>query len=221
MQNIKMYCYNYFLAFYRDDSAASGWNNLVFPNVGMPHVLWQSGGVNRLVSTEYDDHEKAQAAAIGAKSLGAAGAREEQQVRGRDARSGDARNALVAEYQQMVSDLVNFLDYMAEPAKNKRIRLGLVVLLYLGVLFFFALPAQTRILEGRPLATIVKAVAKLLRGPAASLCPRSALAVRPSTISGLAAGRRASGPLATLCIAPIAASAWWTFGSSLPLSHPD
>ena len=38
----------------------------------------------------------------------------------------------------MVADLVNFLDYMAEPAKNKRISLGLIVLLYLGVLFVFA-----------------------------------------------------------------------------------
>ena len=43
--------YNYFLGFYKDDASASGWNNLVFPNVGMPHVLWAQGGVNRLVST--------------------------------------------------------------------------------------------------------------------------------------------------------------------------
>jgi cytochrome c1 len=42
------------------------------------------------------------------------------------------------EYQRTVADLVNFLDYMAEPAKNQRTRIGLVVLLYLGVLFIFA-----------------------------------------------------------------------------------
>jgi ubiquinol-cytochrome c reductase cytochrome c1 subunit len=42
------------------------------------------------------------------------------------------------EYQRMVADLVNFLDYMGEPAKNKRLSLGLIVLLYLGVLFVFA-----------------------------------------------------------------------------------
>ena len=36
--------YNYFLGFYRDDRRASGWNNLVFPNVAMPHVLWQLSG---------------------------------------------------------------------------------------------------------------------------------------------------------------------------------
>ena len=42
------------------------------------------------------------------------------------------------EYQHLVADLVNFLDYMGEPAKNQRTRLGLIVRRYLGVLFFFA-----------------------------------------------------------------------------------
>jgi cytochrome c1 len=42
------------------------------------------------------------------------------------------------EYQRTIADLVNFLDYMSEPAKNQRLALGLVVLLYLGVLFVFA-----------------------------------------------------------------------------------
>jgi ubiquinol-cytochrome c reductase cytochrome c1 subunit len=42
------------------------------------------------------------------------------------------------EYQNLVADLVNFLDYMGEPAKNKRVSLGLAVLMYLGVLFVFA-----------------------------------------------------------------------------------
>ena len=39
------------------------------------------------------------------------------------------------EYRAFVADLVNFMDYMAEPTKNQRISLGIVVLLYLGVLF--------------------------------------------------------------------------------------
>jgi ubiquinol-cytochrome c reductase cytochrome c1 subunit len=43
-----------------------------------------------------------------------------------------------AQYKTMVADLVNFLDFMGEPAKNRRISLGIVVLLYLGLLFVFA-----------------------------------------------------------------------------------
>ena len=41
------------------------------------------------------------------------------------------------EYEAFAADLVNYLDYMAEPSKNKRISIGLIVLLYLGVLFVF------------------------------------------------------------------------------------
>lgn len=39
------YLYTYLCAFYRDTSRATGWNNLVFPAVGMPHVLWQRRGL--------------------------------------------------------------------------------------------------------------------------------------------------------------------------------
>ena len=39
------------------------------------------------------------------------------------------------EYRVFVADLVNYLDYMAEPIKNERINIGIVVLIFLGVLF--------------------------------------------------------------------------------------
>ena len=130
--------YNYFLGFYRDDASASGWNNLVFPNVGMPHVLWKQGGVNRLVATEYPDHEAAVAAAIGVKGLAVlAPAKDHKYVV--SALAVDEPGAMTpAQYKTMVADLVNYLDYMAEPSKNKRINLGIIVLLYLGLLFVFA-----------------------------------------------------------------------------------
>ncbi|MFO1325660.1 MAG: cytochrome c1 [Burkholderiales bacterium] len=129
--------YNYFLGFYRDDTTPSGWNNLVFPNVGMPHVLWQLSGQGRLVQTEFDSHERALAAAIAVKGLvkvepGTGGKWYVRTVAG----DPDAPGTLSqVEYQAFVADLVNYLEYMGEPNKNKRISLGIVVLLYLGVLF--------------------------------------------------------------------------------------
>lgn len=36
--------YTYLRSFYRDDNRPSGWNNLVFANVAMPHVLWELQG---------------------------------------------------------------------------------------------------------------------------------------------------------------------------------
>jgi len=36
--------YTYLRSFYRDDKRPTGWNNTVFENVGMPHVLWETQG---------------------------------------------------------------------------------------------------------------------------------------------------------------------------------
>jgi len=36
--------YSYLRGFYRDESRPTGWNNVVFENVGMPHVLWELQG---------------------------------------------------------------------------------------------------------------------------------------------------------------------------------
>lgn len=36
--------YTYLRGFYRDSSRPSGWNNIIFENVGMPHVLWELQG---------------------------------------------------------------------------------------------------------------------------------------------------------------------------------
>jgi ubiquinol-cytochrome c reductase cytochrome c1 subunit len=36
--------YTYLRSFYRDEARPSGWNNVVFSNVGMPHVLWELQG---------------------------------------------------------------------------------------------------------------------------------------------------------------------------------
>jgi ubiquinol-cytochrome c reductase cytochrome c1 subunit len=130
--------YNYLLGFYRDEASATGWNNIVFPNVGMPHVLWELSGSNKLVKAEFDNHEKATAAAIAAKGLSLV----EAQPGGKWAVltvANDTPGTMSrVEYEAFAADLVNYLDYMAEPSRNKRINIGIVVLLYLGVLFAFA-----------------------------------------------------------------------------------
>jgi len=36
--------YTYLRGFYRDPSRPTGWNNIAFENVGMPHVLWELQG---------------------------------------------------------------------------------------------------------------------------------------------------------------------------------
>ena len=40
--------YTYLRTFYRDPKTATGWNNVVFPNVAMPHALWTLQGERAL-----------------------------------------------------------------------------------------------------------------------------------------------------------------------------
>jgi ubiquinol-cytochrome c reductase cytochrome c1 subunit len=130
--------YSYLLGFYRDEKSATGWNNIVFPNVGMPNVLWELSGENKLVETEYEDHEKATAAAIAVKGISALEPLTGHKYSVREVALGVPGTMTRAEYETFVADIVNYMDYMAEPVRNKRVHLGLIVLLFLGVLFVFA-----------------------------------------------------------------------------------
>ena len=111
--------YTYLRTFYRDDNRATGWNNLVFPSVGMPHVLWELQGQRAAKFVEVEEH--------GEKVHKFAGF--EQITPGKMS---------TLEYDQATSDLVGFLDWMAEPAQNQRKRLGVWVLMFLGVFTVFA-----------------------------------------------------------------------------------
>ena len=130
--------YNYFLAFYRDDASATGWNNLVFHNVSMPHVLWREAGTKRLVENEFESHEKAQAAAIAATGIVLLAPAKNHRFVVETLAVETPGTLTPVQYKSMVADLVNYLDYMGEPVKNQRISLGYIALLYLIVLFVFA-----------------------------------------------------------------------------------
>ena len=112
--------YSYLRGFYRDESRPTGWNNTVFDKVGMPHVLWQLQGEQRLVVTE---------------TVGADGVKSEKHALVL-AKKGSLSPA---EYDMLIADLVNYLDFMAEPAKAQRKQLGFFVLIFLFAFFFVAL----------------------------------------------------------------------------------
>ncbi len=113
--------YSYLRSFYRDPEAKSGWNNTVFPNVAMPHVLWEYQGSQALkVEQKMDSH------------------------------TGDVKvsSKLVLErpgkmsrleYDQYTADLVNYLAYMAEPAQTSRKHWGILVLFFLAGFFVLTL----------------------------------------------------------------------------------
>ena len=100
--------YTYLRSFYRDENRPTGWNNVVFENVGMPHVLYGLQGQQVL---NHETHKL------------------ELAVPGQLA---------PAEYDKAVSDLVSFMVWMAEPDQEFRKTLGYGVLAFLFVLFLLA-----------------------------------------------------------------------------------
>ncbi len=117
--------YTYLRSFYRDPARPTGWNNVVYRDVGMPHVLWQLQGEQAL-RTEVIE-------------IPLGGDEEEVLKREEQKLVLAAPGSLTpVEYDRLVADLVNFLSYMAEPAKRTRIEIGIYVLLFLGLLFVLA-----------------------------------------------------------------------------------
>jgi len=113
------YLYTYLRTYYRDETKATGWNNLAFPSVAMPHVLWELQGVRTPVYEEKEEHGHKVAIFKGW-----------QQV--------TPGTMTPLQYDQAMGDLVGYLQWMGEPAQNTRIRVGVWVLIFLLGLTFVA-----------------------------------------------------------------------------------
>ncbi|PZQ67802.1 MAG: cytochrome c1 [Variovorax paradoxus] len=112
------YLYTYLRTFYRDDTKATGWNNLAFPSVGMPNVLWELQGDRRPVYDKVEQH-----------------GHETEVLKGWEQVTPGTMTPL--QFDQAVGDLVNYMQWMAEPAQNTRIRVGVWVLLFLAMALVF------------------------------------------------------------------------------------
>jgi ubiquinol-cytochrome c reductase cytochrome c1 subunit len=110
--------YTYLRTFYKDDTRAIGWNNMVFPNVGMPHALWELQGIRKAnFADEKDPRDPAKTV---------------HKFTGFEQVQPGQMSAI--EYDSAVADLVSFMSWMSEPVQNKRRQLGVWVLLFMGIL---------------------------------------------------------------------------------------
>ncbi|AKH37378.1 MULTISPECIES: cytochrome c1 [Nitrosomonas] len=99
--------YTYLRSFYRDESSSSGWNNLIFDKVAMPHVLYQLQGLQTLNVKSQDGLE------VKELNLSVPGLLSKE------------------EYDNFAADLVNYIVYLGEPHANYRKKLGAFVLIFL------------------------------------------------------------------------------------------
>ena len=100
--------YAYMRGFYRDQTTPTGWNNIVYDKVAMPHVLYELQGEQVL------NHETHKLELVKPGKLSP------------------------SEYNAYIGDLTNYMAFMAEPGKQQRQRIGWWVLLFLGVILVLA-----------------------------------------------------------------------------------
>ncbi len=116
------YLYTYLRTYYRDDTKPTGWNNLAYPNVGMPHALWElQGQRSALFEAQQDPHNPTHSVQV---------------FKGYQQLTPGLMTP--AQYDEAVADLVAYLQWMGEPAQNQRVRLGVWVLLFLTIFTFIA-----------------------------------------------------------------------------------
>lgn len=103
--------YTYMKSFYVDKGRPWGVNNLVFPDVGMPHVLLKYQGMQILKEQMEHNNDPAKSLEL-------------------------SDNGLLSKsrYDILVKDLVTFLVYVSEPSKIDRIDLGYYVVIYFALL---------------------------------------------------------------------------------------
>lgn len=114
------YIYTLFRSFYRDPGTATGWNNLLFPRIAMPHPLWELQGEREPVFKQESVNGRATEVFTG----------EWKQV--------TPGTLSPVEYDRTVGDLANYMAWMSDPSQHQRHQIGIWVLLFIAVLTFFA-----------------------------------------------------------------------------------
>ena len=147
--------YTYLRSFYRDATRATGWNNAVFPNVGMPHVFWdlqgdrgatieelkavkneKTGEVTGMKKTVITFDAQGQRTEKTEELHGGHGAGHEgSKITLTPAKGGTLNQA---RYDEKVANLVAYLTYMSDPSAKSRTRIGVWVMMFLALLTFFA-----------------------------------------------------------------------------------
>ncbi|MFN8840606.1 MAG: cytochrome c1 [Burkholderiales bacterium] len=140
--------YTYLRSFYRDSTRATGWNNAVFPNVGMPHVLFELQGsrgvtIEEIKAVKDEKSGKTTGFTKTVVNFDAEGNRGEQVTKlddkylheGSVVRLGPAVGGKLtqSQYDEQIADLVAFMTYMADPSAKDRVRLGVWVLFFLSL----------------------------------------------------------------------------------------
>jgi ubiquinol-cytochrome c reductase cytochrome c1 subunit len=138
------YIYTMLRGYYRDATSPTGWNNVASPNIAMPHVLWEEQGPRETVIEQIHAHRDEKTGHGGfLKTVtvydpnGVATVQPAQATTA--GQEGTARAfkpldpAKARQFDSDVADLVAFLAFITDPSATSRVRIGVWVMIFLGI----------------------------------------------------------------------------------------
>jgi len=140
------YIYTLLRGYYRDNSTATGWNNIAYPNIGMPHIFWDRQGPREatLVQTHrHVDPKTGHASYVQSTTVfdvNGNAKKTETELKG-PSNEGFSYTFKPVDVQQArqfdsdAADLVAFLSFITDPSQATRRSIGVWVLVFLA---FFA-----------------------------------------------------------------------------------
>ncbi len=140
------YIYTLLRGYYRDNSTPTGWNNIAYPNIGMPHIFWDRQGPREatLVQTRrHVDPKTGHASYVQSNTVfdvNGNATKTETELKG-PSNEGFSYTFKPIDVQQArqfdsdAADLVAFLSFITDPSQATRRSIGVWVLVFLA---FFA-----------------------------------------------------------------------------------
>ena len=138
------YIYTLLRGYYRDTGSPTGWNNVAYPNISMPHVFWQEQGPReaRIEFTEERKDPKSgapqQMHVVTIYDAGGVSSRTETPTATHGAEgitySFKPQNQEQSRrFDEDAADLVAFLTFITDPTASKRAQIGVWVLIFLAL----------------------------------------------------------------------------------------
>jgi ubiquinol-cytochrome c reductase cytochrome c1 subunit len=138
------YIYTLLRGYYRDASSPTGWNNIVYPNIGMPHIFWEVQGPRETTIEEIHAHKDEKTGHVGFLKTTTVYDQNGIATRNPPQASTAGQEGVTHSFKPLdpararqfdadAADLVAFLAFITDPSAASRVRIGVWTMIFLGL----------------------------------------------------------------------------------------
>jgi ubiquinol-cytochrome c reductase cytochrome c1 subunit len=138
------YIYTLLRGYYRDNSSPTGWNNVAYPNIGMPHIFWEAQGPREATIEQVHERKDEKTGrthyvkAVTSYDQNGNATRKETDLGATGSESFSYTfkpldQLQARQFDADAADLVAFLAFVTDPSRSKRIQIGVWVLIFLAL----------------------------------------------------------------------------------------